>query len=254
MGGTPVDGDRFELQPTRLGALALDVTLTAPQQIAASSIVEVYSSSDNVNTATLEIIKVNDTGDGDFPTATGGLSLQAHEAPVGTFNLAMVDSAGAPVAITDVNGLPLTSYTSGPIEFNAGGMTFKLSGDPTGQTANAPEVYNIDYAFGEGNNQNLLAMASLSDAKLVNQGRSTLVDLHEESITSVGSQTASARIEAGAAETLFSQASARMSNNSGVNLDEEASNLLRFQQAYSASARVISTANEIFQTLLQAVR
>jgi flagellar hook-associated protein 1 FlgK len=73
-------------------------------------------------------------------------------------------------------------------------------------------------------------------------------------VTSVGSATATANIEASAANTLFSQAEARMSNTSGVNLDEEASDMLRFQQAYSASARVISTANGIFNTLLQAAR
>ena len=97
-------------------------------------------------------------------------------------------------------------------------------------------------------------MASLVDEKLANQGRSTMNDLYEESVTSVGSATATANIEANAANTLFSQAEARMSNTSGVNLDEEASDMLRFQQAYSASARVISTANEIFNTLLQAAR
>lgn len=255
--GIPVDGDRFELHPTRLGANNLNVALTAPEQIAASSIAEVYASSDNVNSAKLEIVSINNPGAANFPTAGSGLSLEVYEAPAGTFNYQLLDSAGVAQPLTDNAGTALgtsATYTTGPLQFSAAGMSFKLSGQPSGQTSNAPEVYNIEYAFGEGNNKNLLAMAGLSDAKLMNQGRSSLIDIHEESITSVGSQTATARIAAGAAETLFNQASARMSNNSGVNLDEEASNLLRFQQAYSASARVISTANEIFQTLLQAAR
>ena len=41
---------------------------------------------------------------------------------------------------------------------------------------------------------------------------------------------------------------------SGVNLDEEAANMLRYQQAYAAAAQIISVANEMFDTLLNAVR
>jgi len=109
-GGVPLDGDQFELQPTRLGGSNLEVNLTTPEQIAASSIVEVYPSADNVNTAKLTITSVDDATAGDFPTAAGGLSLQAYEAPVGTFNLTMVDSAGTPVPVTDLSGAPITSY------------------------------------------------------------------------------------------------------------------------------------------------
>jgi len=40
---------------------------------------------------------------------------------------------------------------------------------------------------------------------------------------------------------------------SGVNLDEEAASLLEFQQAYQASARILSTARELFQSLIDVV-
>ena len=250
LSGAPSDGARFELQPTRPGATNLEVNLTEPEQIAASSIAEVDSSPDNVNTAKLEIISVGDPA----IVKASSLKLQAYESPVGVFNLAMVDDTNTVVPITNMDGTPLTTYGGGSIEFQAGGITFKLTGDPVGQTSNAPESYDIDYAFGAGNSKNMLSMAGLNDQKLMNDGRSTIADVFEESVTSVGSQASTAFIEAGASKTLYDQAIARMSNTSGVNLDEEASNLLRFQQAYSASARVISTANEIFQTLLQAAR
>ncbi|WP_198266418.1 flagellar basal body rod C-terminal domain-containing protein [sulfur-oxidizing endosymbiont of Gigantopelta aegis] len=53
--------------------------------------------------------------------------------------------------------------------------------------------------------------------------------------------------------TLNEQAKADRESYSGVNLDEEAADLLKYQQAYQASARVISTANDMFQTLINAV-
>jgi len=256
-GGTPQNGDKFMIQPSRQGAINLEVNLTQAEQIAASSIAEVYSANTNVNTAKLAITSIDNIGAAGFPSAGNKLTLEVFEAPVGTFNYQMLDSSGTAQPLFDQNGAALgvsATYTTSPLNFKAAGMSFSLTGKATGQTANAPERYDIEYAVGSGNNKNALAMASLVDKKMANQGRSTMNDLYEESVTSVGSQTATANIEASAANTLYTQAEARMSNTSGVNLDEEASNLLRFQQAYSASARIISTANEIFQTLLQAAR
>lgn len=256
-GGAPQNGDNYIIQPTRQGATNLAVNLTQPEQIATSSIVETYASKENVNTAKLEITSVDNTSATGFPSAGNDLKLQVHEAPVGTFNYRVLDKSGNAVPLADASGTALgtsATYTTSPLKFQAAGMSFTLVGEPKGQGVNAPEVYDIKYSVGSGNNKNALSMASLVDKKLANAGRSTMNDLYEESVTSVGSATATANIEAKAAKTLFSQAEARMSNTSGVNLDEEASNMLRFQQAYSASARVISTANEIFNTLLQAAR
>jgi flagellar hook-associated protein 1 FlgK len=255
--GTPQNGDSYIIQPSRLGASNLAVNLTQAEQIATSSIVEVYSDNDNVNSAKLAITSVDNSGASGFPSAGNKLTLEVFEAPAGTFNYRMLDNTGAAQPLFDQNGTALgtsSTYTTSPLNFSTAGMSFSLTGEARGQTANAPERYDIEYAVGSGNNKNALAMASLVDKKMANQGRSTMNDLYEESVTSVGSKTATANIEANAANTLFTQAESRMSNTSGVNLDEEASNLLRFQQAYSASARVISTANEIFQTLLQAAR
>jgi flagellar hook-associated protein 1 FlgK len=53
---------------------------------------------------------------------------------------------------------------------------------------------------------------------------------------------------------VYNQAMSSQQSVSGVNLDEEAANLVRFQQAYQASAQVISTANSIFGALLSAVK
>jgi len=256
-GGTPANGDDFIIQPTRQGATNLDVELTTPQQIATSSIVEVYASDKNVNTAKLEITSINNTGTPGFPTSGAGAKVEIHESAPGTFTYQVFNSAGVAQDVFDSAGTNLgtsPTYTTGPLEFTSVGLNFKLSGKAVGQTSNAPEVYNVDYAFGEGNNTNIVNMANLSDMKIADNGRSTMSDIYEEAITHVGSATAAARVEVGATQTLFDQAQGRVSSTSGVNLDEEASNLMRYQQAYSASARVISTANEIFQTLLQAAR
>ena len=70
----------------------------------------------------------------------------------------------------------------------------------------------------------------------------------------VGSSTAQARIGLDAQRALRNQAEQAQQSVSGVNLDEEAANLLRFEQSYQASARVIAVADTLFQTLLGAVQ
>jgi len=257
LGGVPMEGDDYVIQPTRLGATHLDVELNNPEQIATSSIVEAYPSDNNINSATLAITSVDNSGAVGFPTSGNGVTVEVYESPVGTFNYQVLDSGGTAQPLFDSSGAALgtsATYTTGPLEFSSVGLSFSLTGTASGQTINAPEVYHIDYAFGEGNNTNIRAMADIADTKVADGDRSTISDVYETAVTAVGSAMAAARVESGAAQTLYDQAQARVSNTSGVNLDEEAANLMRFQQAYSASARVITAANEIFQTILQAAR
>ena len=72
-------------------------------------------------------------------------------------------------------------------------------------------------------------------------------------VEKVGIRTAQLRADTQAAEALLAQSVARRESVSGVNLDEEAANLIRFEQGYNASARVMQVAREIFDVLLGAV-
>ena len=73
-------------------------------------------------------------------------------------------------------------------------------------------------------------------------------------VSFVGDKTAQARNSQAAAEALYSQTLQLKESLSGVSLDEEAANLVRFQQSYAASAKIIATSQTVFDTLLQAVR
>lgn len=75
-----------------------------------------------------------------------------------------------------------------------------------------------------------------------------------EVVSQLGVSTQQADARASAAESLAGQALTARESVSGVNLDEEAANLLRYQQAYQAAAQMIATADTVFQTLLSAVR
>jgi flagellar hook-associated protein 1 FlgK len=81
-----------------------------------------------------------------------------------------------------------------------------------------------------------------------------LADTYGALVADVGTKTYQAGSNADMQESLLAQAEAAKSEVSGVNLDEEAADLLRFQQAYQAAAQVINVANSLFDSLLNAVR
>jgi flagellar hook-associated protein 1 FlgK len=73
-------------------------------------------------------------------------------------------------------------------------------------------------------------------------------------VSDIGQQAASADIALQAADALKSQSSDWFQSVSGVSLDEEAANLVRYQQSYAAAARLLSTAQNLFDTILAVVR
>ena len=70
----------------------------------------------------------------------------------------------------------------------------------------------------------------------------------------VGNRVQGAREMANVSAALHDEATARQASASGVNLDEEAAQLIRYQQAYNANAKVISLSSELFEELLSAIR
>ncbi len=105
-----------------------------------------------------------------------------------------------------------------------------------------------------GDNGNALKLAAMEGEQTMLGGNATFQDTYGRLVAEVGSQTRSAKISRGALETLKQQALEARESVSGVNLDEEAANLIKFQQTYQAAAQVVSVASQTFDTLLNAVR
>ena len=103
-------------------------------------------------------------------------------------------------------------------------------------------------------NTNARALLGVGAQGLLDGGRSSIVAAHTALVSGVGNQARQASVARGAQESLLSQSIAARDAVSGVNLDEEAADLVRFQQAYQAAAQVIAVADTIFQTLLAATR
>ena len=82
----------------------------------------------------------------------------------------------------------------------------------------------------------------------------TYTDRYSALISDLGSRGAEVRAVQAARENALQQLEAEIQSFSGVNLDEEAANLIRFQQAYGASSKVLSTASQLFQEFLASIR
>ncbi|PKG75924.1 flagellar hook-associated protein FlgK [Shewanella sp. GutCb] len=161
--------------------------------------------------------------------------------------------------LNGANGFSISiDIASGPM---APGDKFDIR--PTSSAASALSVTMTDgkgiAAAGtspaaDGDNSNLVNMAKLNETKMMNGGKTTLTDVFENTKLDIGGKTKSAEISMGSAGAIYNQAYTRVQSVSGVNLDEEAANLMRFQQSYQASARIMTTATEIFNTLFSALR
>jgi flagellar hook-associated protein 1 FlgK len=105
-----------------------------------------------------------------------------------------------------------------------------------------------------GDNAVALQLAGLEKKNVLFGAKSTLNDAYSQLISKVATLTHSAKVGRDAQQVLFNQAKQTRENMAGVNLDEEAANLIKFQNAYQASAQAISAAKSMFDVLISAVR
>ncbi|GKW49238.1 flagellar hook-associated protein FlgK [Halomonas sp. NCCP-2165] len=144
--------------------------------------------------------------------------------------------------ITIQNGPPGAGdrFNVQPLKGAAGGMD-NLIGDTSKIAAGTEDL--------SGDNRNALAMQELQDKQLVGGG-ATFSQAYGALVSDVGNRTNIVKVNAEAQQGLTDQLSAVQQSESGVNLDEEAANLMRYQQYYMANAKVIETGTTIIDTLL----
>ncbi len=131
------------------------------------------------------------------------------------------------------------------------GVTLNLSRQPV-----AGDRFIIDGNYdGSGDNQNLLDLVALQTRGVVggSNGR-TISQAYEEQLGKIGNFASQAKIAKEALQVVNEQAIEARDKVSGVSLDTEAADLIRFQQAYQASAKAMQVASELFDSILQAAR
>lgn len=247
--GAPAAEDKFLIRPSENSAALMKMLISDGKSIAASSAVQVTPSDNNMSSGSVKISQVYDPVNA---RADMGMKVKILESTPGSYtftvtnNLGVVSAAQVYTPPSQMIDLPLGSATPS--------FQIEIKGLPTGQAPNAPEEYDLTDAYGPGNNTNALALVFSQEKSILNGSTETFTQSLGITTASVGSKAYSADLIYDTAEALFTQAYNRNQSTSGVNLDEEAANLIKFQQAYQAASQIISVANTIFDTLLAAAR
>jgi flagellar hook-associated protein 1 FlgK len=228
--GTPTDGDTFTIEPVRSNAANMAVAIGQPQQIAAAS--PVQGSMPSANTGTLSLSSLSVAGPARNANLTDPVTISF--------------SSATSYTITDATSGTSASgtYTAGqPIAFNGWNLTL-LGAPKSGDSVNVgPNV------GATGDNTNALALAQLQNANVIDGA--SLGSGYATIVSQVGTMTANAQADQKNQQTILNDAVNAQSSLAGVNLDEEASKLMQYQQQYQAVAKVISIASTLFNQILQ---
>jgi flagellar hook-associated protein 1 FlgK len=186
-----------------------------------------------------------------------GYSIRYEEAGIRLTNLSSGESQLVNSGVLELPGLTITIPDQ--IDGGSGDIFFvePTLGAASSMGLTLTDPFNIAAAnlgSAVGDNRNMLSLIELRDAKTLKAGTQSYTSLYGSTLSSIAVETRSAVSNAETELSLLRSAEDRLEGIRGVNLDEEATNLIRYQQAYQAAAQVITVANEIFDTLLMASR
>ncbi|MET1024243.1 MAG: flagellar hook-associated protein FlgK [Pseudoxanthomonas sp.] len=230
MSGSAAVGDKFTLHPTSGVAGSLAVAMSDPTKVAAAGAMS--SSANTANLGNAAVVSTSVTN----ATAFAGFS-------------------GAQIDFIDdshytVNGGAVQTYTAGAaIADPATGWSIALSGTPV-----AGDSFTLSATPARSSsNANAQLFSALDTKQILSGGTQSLTMGMSQLTAKAGTEASHAQLSLEAQQAIDAQVSAERESVSGVNLDEEAADMMKFQQAYQAAAQVLKTADTMFQTLLSAV-
>lgn len=249
--GTMNAGDSFLVQPTRYAAANISVNSAIaadPRLIAAAAPLATAATTTNTGSGTISAgsVSVGYT----VPSSTltmsyngGNLSFDAGNLPA---TVTVTTSSGTQT-VTLNSTTDTIPYSSPSSSYTVNGITFSISGTP----ANGDSFTIGSNTKGTSDSRNITLLNKLQTQGTTQSGDASFADTYAQLVSQIGNQTQSANTIQKTQQSLTDQASATLQSESGVNLDEEATNLIKYQQAYQASAKVIQIASQLFNTVLQ---
>jgi flagellar hook-associated protein 1 FlgK len=229
VGGAPAAGDRLLVRSGHEAAGSLKSVLTDPRSLALAA-------------PTRSSTSLNNTGDAIISRA----SVLDRTDP-GLLNSALIEFT-SPTTYS-VNGAGSFAYVDGaPISVNGSSVT--ISGIPA-----LGDQFTIEANYGaSGDNANALLMVDVQSVGVLDGGSISINQSYTQLVSGVGATTHQIQSNLNAQEVVLTNAEDAVLAKSAVNLDEEAANLIKFQQAYQAVAQVVAVASTLFESLLNATR
>jgi len=237
-GGTPAAGDAWLIQPTRFGARDLALRVNDPSRVAVAAPVRPVAPVSNLGSATLDALAVDAGGPPPVDPALRNTVTITFNSPPTSFNV--VDDTASTTLAGNV------AFTAGmTISFN--GWSARLAGRPE-----AGDTLVVEANTGaRTDNRNALLLAALQSTAGLDGGASTYQVAYSTMVGRIGAVASEVKVTGGAQAEILKETKAAQQSLSGVNLDEEAANLIRFQQAYQAASKLISVSSRLFDSILQ---
>ncbi len=227
VGGAPAAGDQFYVKALEHVGGSLRLVVTRPADIAAAAPTRTSAALGNTGTAAVSAGQIIDVTN---PNLLATATIQFINAT--TYS---------------VNGAGAFAYTPGAnIDIN--GTRVQITGTP----AAGDQFVIQSNAGGTGDNRNLQAMIDRLGQSIFN-GDISLQDATAALITDVGARTSEITNQRDVQQAVLKQSQDRLESVRGVNLDEEAADMLQFQQLYQAAAQMIAVSDTLFRTLLSAL-
>jgi len=229
VGGAPAAGDRLLVRTGQDAAGTIRNVITDPQAIAMAAPTRSAVSQGNIGDATISPASVFDRTDPALLTA------------------AVIEFTGP--GTYSVNGAGAFAYTDGaPIVINGSSVT--ISGTPS-----VGDQFTIEANYGAaGDNSNGLLMASIQSVGILDGGAISINENYGRLVSNVGATSRQLQANVDAQSVVLTNAQDAVSQTSAVNLDEEAANLIKFQQSYQAVAQIVAVVSTMFDTLIAATR
>lgn len=250
-GGSVAAGDRFLVTPTRYGSGGMESVMQQPEELGFAAPASADSSLANRGTAKITQPTLVDGPQPIDPAVMQNFLPIEMNYVQGSNSLTLTSASGVitPTALTIVPGQTNT------LEWEVDGYSFsmKMTGTPLDG-----DTFNINFNEGKSDNRNALALSELQTKAVLGQagGRSgfSFVDGYGDLVQRVATFTAQARSDSDSSAAVLKQATNNRDSVSAVNLDEEAANLIKFEQYYNASAQVLQVARSLFDTLINSIR
>jgi flagellar hook-associated protein 1 FlgK len=266
LNGAPVSaGDTFKITPTRGAAADLTTVMTDIKRLATAAPLTSTNAQGNDGTGTISQPKLSTSLD----IYNSVQSQEVQGAVKAAMPIRLLMTSGTAYEVFDAKGTSLGTgnivpgqnndldiqvpYTDGSGAAKSFGVAMTVSGSPA-----KGDSFNIAMtAAGSTDNRNAQALLGLQTKATVGATATdpgaSLSDAYGGLVSSVGAKTKQGQTDATATGAILTQARDSRDSLSGVDLDEETGNLIKYQQYYSASSQIIKSAQEIFTTLLNAL-
>ncbi|WP_321879579.1 flagellar hook-associated protein FlgK [Paraburkholderia bannensis] len=260
--GTMADGDSYAIQPTAGALDSFSVATSDPSAIAAAAPVLVAGATGNAGTANITSSSVS----AGYTVSSTTTTLTYTAATSGTGGTLSGFPPNSTVSVTVPGSSTPTTYTidaagDTPVSYDPStGATFTITSSTAGDTNNVSFTMSGTPSTGDtftiGKNtsgtqdgRNALALANLTSGTSFTDSQ-TLTNAYSNYVNAIGNTAAQLKASSTSQTSLVSQLTSQQQSVQGVNLDEEAANLLKYQQLYQANSKVIQTAASLFQTLI----